>query len=171
MVYSKYFSFETGPASPKTTAIGLTFTASLLLAFGIFTAQLAYTLDKTGLRVQGEVIGFVESRDNMQSAVFQFSDERGQVRTSRDSLSSSRTAYVIGDKVALVYDKDDPNSVRKDTTFRLYFAPMCLGLMSLLIDSEIPNASIGVFLVVAGSILLIVAWALLRHARFLRSLE
>ncbi len=132
MNFSKHLSFETGPASPRTTAIGMAFAASVLLALMIFVAKIAYEIDSKGYRVHAEVIQFVAADGDMRSAVFRFTDAQGRVHTVTDSIKSSRETYKIGEKVRIVYSEDDPSVVWRDSVIWLYFAPAILGLMSLL---------------------------------------
>ena len=132
MKFSKYLSCETGPASPRPPVIGMTVVASILLLLTLLAARMAYVLDTTGQRVQAEVVRFIDSGDDMHQAVFQFADAQGQVRAVPDIMKSSRRRYEIGEKVPIVFDKDAPTHVRKDSAFWLYFAPAVLGLMSMM---------------------------------------
>lgn len=132
MIFTRFLSFETGPASPRTTAIGLAFTASVLLIVTTLVAKVTYEIDTTGERAQGEVIRFVETSDDMQRAVFRFTGANGQVHTVTDGTQSTHKLYELGEIVPIVYNPDDPGKARKDGAVSLYLAPVALGLMSML---------------------------------------
>ncbi len=128
----KSLSFQTGPASPKATVIGMAFAASVMLILTIIVAKIAYDLDFAGQPAQGEVIQLIKADEGMQRAVFQFVDSQGQTHTVDDDVQTSYKKYEIGEKVALVYRQDDPSGARTDGVPSLYFVPLILGLMSLL---------------------------------------
>lgn len=132
MKLTKQLSFQTGPASPRTTAIAMAFVASILLVATVFAAYFFNQLHATGTRTQGEVVRYVETSNDMYSAVFQFADEYGQLHQVLDRVRSSRKKYEVGESVAIVYKPDDPTSARKVSTFSMYLAPVALGLASLL---------------------------------------
>ena len=132
MFLTKFLSFKTGPASPRTTAIGMAFAASIMLVLAIVVGRMSYELDVIGQRTQGEVIQIITTSDDMQRAVFQFSDMHGQIHTVEDRSQSSYTRYEIGQKLTLVYDQENPSGARKGTRVSLYLGPVLLGLMSLL---------------------------------------
>lgn len=132
MAFTKSLSFETGPASPKTIAIGMAFVASVLLALATFDARNSYELDTVGVRTQGEVIQSVESGDDTQSAVFRFADEQGNFHTVVDRARSSYKRYDIGQKVPLVYSPNNPSGARKDGVVSIYLLPIIFGSMSVL---------------------------------------
>ena len=132
MFLTKFLSFETGPASPRTTAIGMAFAASIMLVLAIVVARIGYELDVFGQRTEGEVIQIIKTSDDMQRAVFQFSDMQGQIHTVRDRSQSSYKKYEIGQKVPLVYDQENPSGARKGARASLYLGSVLLGLMSLL---------------------------------------
>lgn len=75
--------------------------------------------DTSGQRVQAEVVRFLDAGDDMHKAVFQFQDSQSQVRDVPDSMRSSRRLYEIGEKMRIVFDKDAPTHVRKDSAFWL----------------------------------------------------
>lgn len=132
MILKKSLSFETGPASPRTTAIGMGFAASVILIATIYVARITYDLDITGQRAQGEVVEYAKTGQDMQSAVFQFVDSQGRIHRVYDSTQSSYKKYEIGEKVLLVYKQDDPSGARKDSGAWLYIGPFLLGFMSVL---------------------------------------
>jgi len=132
MIFRKFLSFETGPASPRTNAIGMAFAASVLLILTVVVGKISYELDTTGLRTQGEVVQIIEAQDGSQRAVFQFMDAQGQIHRVRDSTQSSFKLYDVGEKVPLVYSQDNPSDARKNNSAAIYFGPILLGAMSLL---------------------------------------
>ena len=97
MKFSKSLSFETGPASPKTTMIGMAVTASILLVVALIVARWSYVLDTTGARVQAQVVRYIEAGDDQHRAVFAFTDHQGRRREVRDSLTSSRKTFDLGE--------------------------------------------------------------------------
>ncbi|MBT8101164.1 MAG: DUF3592 domain-containing protein [Gammaproteobacteria bacterium] len=131
MKISKSLSFETGSASPRTTAIAMAFAAALLLAAAVFMARIAHQLDVTGLRAEAEVVNFREMSDDMRSAVFQFIDAEGKIYRFTDSTSSTRKLYTVGEKVTIVYDKDNPSNARIDQPLTLYTLPLIFSLLSV----------------------------------------
>ena len=48
MFLTKFLSFKTGPASPRTTAIGMAFAASIMLVLAIVVGRMSYELDVIG---------------------------------------------------------------------------------------------------------------------------
>lgn len=63
MIFSKIVSFKTGPATPRTTMIGMIVAASILFVLTLLTTRMAYELDQTGVRVQAKVIQFIDAGD------------------------------------------------------------------------------------------------------------
>ncbi len=61
MKFRKFLSFETGPASPRTNAIGMAFAASVLLVLAVIVGRMSYEFDSTGLRTEGEVVEIIEN--------------------------------------------------------------------------------------------------------------
>lgn len=54
------------------------------------------------------------------------------MHTLAEGVRSSYKRYEVGELVPVVFDKDDPGRVRRDSTLWLYFWPAIFGLMSIL---------------------------------------
>ncbi|NNC78046.1 MAG: DUF3592 domain-containing protein [Woeseiaceae bacterium] len=132
MKFEKSFGFQTGPASPRTTVIGMAFVGSIILIGTVYLTRFTLALDAGGLRTQGEVVSYIETSDGMNIAVFQFVAADGKVYQVRNRTRSSIKRYDIGEKVPIIYEPEDPSGARKDSVVSLYLGPVVGGVCSLL---------------------------------------
>jgi uncharacterized protein DUF3592 len=63
--------------------------------------------------------------------VFVYRDASGIERTGRGSLSNSRASYTSGDSIPLLYDPANPDDVRVNRTWSLWFAPLICAIITV----------------------------------------
>jgi hypothetical protein len=99
-------------------------------------------------RVDGTVIELVERNTEggkTYSPVVEFSDSLGQRHEYHSSTSSYPPRHAVGEKVPMLYDRDNPKSATIHHWFYLYFGPgICF--------------SIGIVSIFLALILFVAAW-------------
>lgn len=83
------------------------------------------------LKADGNVVRIVQSRssDNgnfMYSPEISFTDALGQTITFDSNISSSVSTYQVGEKVSVLYNKNNPQDAKINTFFQLWFGPILM---------------------------------------------
>jgi len=103
------------------------------LTVGFVWYQNTRSFVQTAEHAEGTVTELVErlgnEDDTTYSPVVEFTDCFGQQREYRSSISSSPPDFSVGDKVPILYDKNNPDSVKINHWLYLYWVPLlCLFL-------------------------------------------
>ncbi|MCA1615876.1 MAG: DUF3592 domain-containing protein [Acidobacteria bacterium] len=87
------------------------------------------------VRAKGTVVRLAKSRDSEGDTVYapvvEFTARGGGVRRFTDPMSTSPAGYRVGQRVEVLYDRQDHDRARLASKFRLYFAPALLGFLGL----------------------------------------
>jgi len=89
------------------------------------------------VKTEGKVINIlkIESSSSNSKGSYNYSpevsftDNTGQEVTFKSSLSTSMPTYKIGEKVNVIYNKDNPQEARINTFFQLWFGVLILSFM------------------------------------------
>ena len=119
----------------------LIFMVSGVLMFlgGLYLAYDAVTFTQRAEEAVGEVI-HVERHTSRDSdgdisitymPTFRYRDEAGATHEGQTSMSSSEWDFGIGEQVDILYDPNDPSSVRIDGFWSLYLVPIILVIFGL----------------------------------------
>ncbi|MBS9461407.1 DUF3592 domain-containing protein [Flagellimonas sp. 389] len=102
----------------------------LLFLIGTFLAYNAYTkyqktqhLLEKGIKTTATVIQFHTHQSDgstMYKPVFEFKDRSQTKRTFESAISSNPPAYKVGEKVKIIYDKNDSGAVKTISFWGLY---------------------------------------------------
>ncbi|MEM7484364.1 MAG: DUF3592 domain-containing protein [Bacteroidota bacterium] len=102
----------------------------LLFLIGTFLAYNAYTtyqktqrLLEKGIKTTATVIQFHTHQSDgstMYKPVFEFKDRSQNIRTFESAISSNPPAYKVGEKVKIIYDKNDSGAVKTISFWGLY---------------------------------------------------
>ncbi len=82
---------------------------------------------KNGISVQGRVITLERGSEGTSAAVVRFIDKSGRSNRFTDSISSNPASYRIGEEVAVIYKKNDPESAFIDRGIYNHLIPLILG--------------------------------------------
>jgi len=78
-------------------------------------------------KVEGTVIELVQMSGDTYAPVVEFTDHFGQRREHRAKTGTSVQRASVGDKVEILYERNDPDSTKINHWFDLYFGPgICL---------------------------------------------
>jgi len=105
--------------------------ASAIVAFGIAFVwwQHNQNFAQNAERVEGFVVEVRENRNRdgiMYSPVIEFTDYLGQQQKFHSKASSSTQQYFVGDKVEVLYDRDNPGTAMIDNWWELNLLPLVL---------------------------------------------
>ena len=118
--------------------------------------QSSQSFIETAERVEGVVVEVRENRNRdgntLYSPVVEFTDHAGQLQKFQSSVSSYPQRYFVGDKVQVLYAKDNPNSAVIDNWWYHNLTPLILLV-------------IGIIEVVVSVFLVIVAFFVYRYRR------
>lgn len=114
-----------GSRKARTVGIGFIAVACLLLSISYFLTRKTLHLRHTGLHTQGIVV-MLERSGSYHYPVFRFKDAKGRSFEIRSSVSS--VSYSPGDKIAVVYDSEQPLSAQIDDAMSMYFGPAFIAL-------------------------------------------
>ena len=89
-----------------------------------------------GVEVEGRVIDLVEvidreDRSRTYKPEYTFTDADGNEWTDVASVSTNPPSYDVGDKIAIVYDPDQPRDSRVNSFGALWLGPIILGVFSV----------------------------------------
>ncbi len=132
-VYSmdKLFQFlEIAISSLTFTAIG-----GLCLGLSFFFRRRTKRFIGESLQTYGDVVGLHEVHDEgsvTYAPVIRFTTSNGAVREFTDSTSSRPASHQIGDRIKILYHRQNPRDARIATTFRLYLSSIILGLIGVI---------------------------------------
>ncbi len=105
----------------------------LLIAAFLWIRTRRFVAD--ALRAKGKVVRLAQSRDSEGDTVYapvvEFTARGGGVRRFTDPVSTSPAGYKVGQRVEVLYHRQDQDRARLASKFRLYFAPALLGLIGL----------------------------------------
>ena len=84
-------------------------------------------------KAEGVVVNLVSSRSSngntMYSPEVSFTDASNKNITFTSSISSSAPGYTVGEKVAVLYDKNNSQSAKINTFFQLWFGVMIMSIL------------------------------------------
>ena len=105
--------------------------ASAIIVFGIAVVWWQHNHDfvQSAERVEGEVIEIVENRkdgNRLTAPIIEFTDHLGQQQKFQSSVFSSPQRYFVGDKVQVLYDKDNPRTAVIDSGWEINLLPLVL---------------------------------------------
>ncbi|MCL2743070.1 MAG: DUF3592 domain-containing protein [Planctomycetaceae bacterium] len=119
----------------------LSIIAAILFAAGIIPAiigvmwrQRIRDFIQLAEQVEGTVVELVESRGGKggrptYAPVVEYTDHFGQRREHRAKIGASWQRFSVGDKVQILYERNDPDSTKINHWLDLYFGPgICLFL-------------------------------------------
>jgi hypothetical protein len=103
----------------------------ILLGVAVYVGRGSWELKQKGASATGTVVSLreVDETDNTgvtYAPVISYAVQ-GHTYTYESSNSSDPPAYDVGEKVALLYQPDDPEEVRVNSWFDLWFLPAMLG--------------------------------------------
>jgi hypothetical protein len=103
----------------------------ILLGVAVYVGRGSWELKQEGSSVTGTVVSLreVDETDNTgvtYAPVINY-DVQGRTYTYESSNSSDPPAYEVGEKVTLLYRPENPEEVRVNTWFDLWFLPAMLG--------------------------------------------
>ncbi len=122
----------------KTLLVGVVF---LLIGVGVlvgdfFVVKSTMSFLSNSEKVEGSVIDIVKSRssdgDYMYRPEISFVDTTGQTITFTLSISSSMPTYQVGEKVSVLYDKNNSQSAKINTFFQLWFGPIIMTVLGVI---------------------------------------
>ena len=118
----------------ETALTPLIFTAvgGFLLWLALYFRRRTKRFIDESLQTHGEVIGLHEVYHGgsiTYAPIISFTTADGRGRTFTDSVSSRPASHAVGDRVEILYHRQDPRDARIATTFRLYFTSIVLGLI------------------------------------------
>jgi hypothetical protein len=96
-----------------------------LLAVAFFLALRADAARREWIRVEGEIVDFTEGETRAPIVDYQTPD--GETRQITGDVSTNPRAGEIGDRVPVLINPDDPETVRLGTLTELWFIPGFLG--------------------------------------------
>lgn len=97
----------------------------LLLALAFLLALRANEARREWIRVEGEIVGFTEG--DTQAPIVEYRAPDGETRRVEGDISSSPRAGKIGDKVPVLVDPANSETVRLGTAMELWFVPGLFG--------------------------------------------
>lgn len=114
----------------------------LLLGVGTLAAGLGFGVDTSlflynSIAADGTIVDMSAIPNRYDDAidyfpVFTFATEDGQAYTARSGVGTNPPAFETGQKVRVLYLKSNPDSVKLDTFWQLWFVTvMCAGLGAL----------------------------------------
>ena len=98
-----------------------------LLALAFFLALRADEARREWIRVEGEIVGF--AGDDSRAPVVEYVTPEGETRRKTGDVASNPRAGKVGDRVPVLINPDDPETVRLGTPLELWFLPGLLGAM------------------------------------------
>jgi hypothetical protein len=112
----------------KTIVFGVIFFiigAGILIGGGFTVKNIISFLDNS-IKTEGNVINIIQSRSSdggnlMYSPEVSFVDAKGQTITFGSNTSSSVSTYKIGEKVSVLYRKDNSQDAKINTFFQIWF--------------------------------------------------
>jgi len=110
--------------------------AGILVGDFFVTTGTIYFL-RSSVETDGSVINIIHSRSSdsvnaMYTPEVSFTDASGQTITFTSNISSSSSSYKIGDKVSVLYDKNNSRSARINTFFQLWFATIIMSVVGVI---------------------------------------
>ncbi len=113
----------------------------LLISIAFFLALRADDARRNWIRVEGEIVGFTSNREDegTQAPIVDYRSPQGEPRRVEGEVASQPRAGKRGDRVPVLINPADPETVRLGTPLELWFAPGILG-------------AIGVVLVLVGTL-------------------
>jgi hypothetical protein len=113
-----------------------------------------YRFVQSAEQAEGTVTELVVHRNNeggqMYSPVIEFADHLGQRQEYRSKQSTRPSLYTVGDKVQILYDRDQPDSASINHWLYLYLGPLLF-------------LSIGVIEIITVIVMCIVGWFIVRR--------
>lgn len=118
----------------ETARVPLIFTAvgGFLLWLALYFRRRTKRFIDESLRTHGEVIGLhkvYRGGSITYAPIISFTTADGNGRKFTDSVSSRPAGYAVGDRVEILYHRQNPRDATIATTFRLYFSSIVLGLI------------------------------------------
>jgi hypothetical protein len=103
--------------------------------FFITTGTISFL--NSSIKTDGSVVNIIHSRSSdsvnaMYTPEVSFTDASGQAITFTSNISSSSPSYKIGDKVSVLYDKNNSQSARINTFFQLWFATIVMSIVGVI---------------------------------------
>jgi len=120
-----FLFLETALAPLIFTAIG-----GFLLVLSFILRRRTKRFIRESVQTQGEVIGLHEVYDEgsyTYAPIVRFIAADGITREFTDSMSSRPPRHNVGDRITILYHRQNPRDARVATTFRLYFASTIVG--------------------------------------------
>jgi hypothetical protein len=103
----------------------------ILLGAAVYVGKSSWELKQQGASATGSVVSLREVPETDNSGVTYAPvinyDVNGRTYTYESSNSSDPPAYDVGEKVQLLYRPNDPEDVRVNSWFDLWFLPAMLG--------------------------------------------
>lgn len=120
----------------KTALAALVFTAVgvFLLGLSLYSRRRTKQFISDSLQIHGEVVGLhkVYYRGSVSYApVIRFTASDDVTREFTDPVSSRPAGYAVGDRVRILYHRQNPEDARIATTIRLYLSSIILGLLGV----------------------------------------
>ena len=103
--------------------------------FFITTGTVSFLNSST--KTDGSIVNIVQSRSSdsgnyMYAPEVSFIDASGQTITFTSGVSSSYSSYKVGDKVSVLYDKNNSRIARINTFFQLWFATIVMSVVGVI---------------------------------------
>jgi hypothetical protein len=110
----------------------------VLLIAAMIAGLHAWNFSRNAVPAAGTVIGLRESTDKDSGSVryaptFQFPDASGASHTVSSSFYSAPPEFRVGDKVTVLYRRNDPDTARIDTFWQLWGLPALLGIIGFVL--------------------------------------
>lgn len=104
----------------------------LFLCLAAYLGYNNYHFQQHAQHAEGQITDLRYSRSNNSSGVWYpvvtFTDESGQEQTFESSVGSSGYRNSLGERVGVVYDRDDMESAKIDDVMGLYLGTIILGV-------------------------------------------
>jgi membrane protein implicated in regulation of membrane protease activity len=122
------------PASPRAVATFRYLFSALSLGFLIAAAVVAMGVNRfvqSAEKTTGTVVALVEKHESENNSityapVFTFTTTDGLTQSITSGISSSPASFSVGDRIPVLYRRDDPASAKVDSFWQLWFLPTLL---------------------------------------------
>ncbi|HEX3011652.1 MAG TPA: DUF3592 domain-containing protein [Syntrophomonadaceae bacterium] len=106
------------------------------LIVGIFEFSNRLDLSRNGLKTEGTVINLKQHHDKkrvLYQPEIEFKTRTGQIVRFDHPESSTHPKYLIGQKVPVIYSREDPANAALDSTFSIFLMPLIFALAGVII--------------------------------------